>query len=792
MGSQFFYHPLQKNRPSARFRINSSPMSPLRAHLQQQDLSKRASLQSLTKVDGLLSNIFHSRATGMLTGPNVAEEMRQVWRLSDVLKARFKKPPTLDDALNHVGDLIRNGEPTPIIKKASLTAHLRAARNKTHQHPTEAQRHAGNYAKGRLNFRGLSIAIENPIDSIRRGTDDSGKAWESRLTADYGYFVGSTAADGDAVDVFIGPDHASDLVVVVDQYKGAAFDESKFILAVITQQQGEALYLSNYQKGWKLGPVSTTTVQQLKTWLAEGNTKAPFKGQLVKAADWQNTCPSCGAEGNYGGDREKPSKELCYKCAEKLQPKCEHGVTVPFNTCDYGCKEPIEKSAAEMKRKTVMVPSHSDHCPHCDFEFQEKCYPRMKRDGKDVDDRAAAYDSGDYDEHCPSCDGVIDQKERTDDEINNPAWLFPGSVEKALARRETQRKRKAARETEKSAAVLPALLLKLQALSQRAASKLPTMDTAGRGLTRVVTELGKRPQLEERVRAALNYRLLDVRNQGKNLMFGQVAGGAIGGATGLATGAHGGEGGWVDHLTGGAVGAATGALGGRSAARHLPRLAQKGIGRVLTNLMDPVSYNDEAHASALKGYSIKEMLRAVVTDTPISKIRPPEGVPFPKEWQKDKPRDAMFRDYFGMDRRKGSVTTFQQLGVGPDGGKIVKHNPATHSGREELAGVEDAIVRSVSRRGEGARHMQKDKPTLVNTGAMANFHVNPDGTWQDTWDFARNGGEKIDSVPNLLRALVTPFGTPSTIVGKTLSQREALSRAGYGRDSAHESFGAFM
>lgn len=92
------------------------------------------------------------------------------------------------------------------------------------------------------------------------------------------------AADGDAVDVFIGPDIDSDLVVVVDQYKGGVFDESKFCIGVTTRQQGERLYLSNYPRSWKLGPVSTTTVQQLKTWLAEGDTKAPFKGQLVKAA----------------------------------------------------------------------------------------------------------------------------------------------------------------------------------------------------------------------------------------------------------------------------------------------------------------------------------------------------------------------------------------------------------------------------------------------------------------------------------------------------------------------------
>ena len=83
--------------------------------------------------------------------------------------------------------------------------------------------------------------------------------------------------------------------------------------------------------------------------------QSPFKGQMVKVADWQNTCPGCGAEGTYGGEREKPSKELCSKCAEASTPKCEHGVNVPFNTCDQGCKVPLEKSAAVPLAQTKQV-----------------------------------------------------------------------------------------------------------------------------------------------------------------------------------------------------------------------------------------------------------------------------------------------------------------------------------------------------------------------------------------------------------------------------------------------------
>ena len=172
----------------------------------------------------------------------------------------------------------------PFTKSASVSSLLRRARNATHEHPTAAQKASGNYKKGRLKMHDLSIAIENPVGSKRRGIDKSGKAWESTLTCDYGYFCATQAVDGDAVDVFIGPDHDSELVVAIDQMIDGKYDETKFVMCVKTQRQGEKLYLSNYQKGWKLGPVSTTTVGQLKNWLKEGNTRKPFKGQLVKAA----------------------------------------------------------------------------------------------------------------------------------------------------------------------------------------------------------------------------------------------------------------------------------------------------------------------------------------------------------------------------------------------------------------------------------------------------------------------------------------------------------------------------
>jgi inorganic pyrophosphatase len=130
----------------------------------------------------------------------------------------------------------------------------------------------------------LRISIENPKGSVRKGKDKNGKAWANKLAGDYGFFAGTKAIDDDAIDVFIGDNLDSELVTVIDQYFDGKFDESKFVICSATQAKAEKIYLDSYQKGWKLGDVSTTTVQQLKEWLKDGDHKKPFKGQLVKVA----------------------------------------------------------------------------------------------------------------------------------------------------------------------------------------------------------------------------------------------------------------------------------------------------------------------------------------------------------------------------------------------------------------------------------------------------------------------------------------------------------------------------
>lgn len=121
--------------------------------------------------------------------------------------------------------------------------------------PSPSQAEADTYKKPALKWRGLTIRIENPAGSVRRGHN-----WETRMKYDYGYVARSEGVDGDEVDVYIGP-HADDAetVYVVHQRKYGKwdqYDEDKCMIGFLCQDDAEAAYLAHYDDPRFLGPVT--------------------------------------------------------------------------------------------------------------------------------------------------------------------------------------------------------------------------------------------------------------------------------------------------------------------------------------------------------------------------------------------------------------------------------------------------------------------------------------------------------------------------------------------------------
>jgi hypothetical protein len=140
--------------------------------------------------------------------------------------------------------------------------------------PTQAQKEAGNYAKGHRSVQGLEVAIETPKGATRSGTDKHGTPWSVVMNHDYGYLKRTEGADGDAVDVFLGPfADTSDRVFVINQIdqETGDFDEHKVMLGFRTPDEAKWAYLSNYSKGWRCGPIKEMALDEFKTWLQEGD-----------------------------------------------------------------------------------------------------------------------------------------------------------------------------------------------------------------------------------------------------------------------------------------------------------------------------------------------------------------------------------------------------------------------------------------------------------------------------------------------------------------------------------------
>lgn len=157
--------------------------------------------------------------------------------------------------------------------------------------PSEAQAEAGNYRKGRVRLQGMDISIENPRGSTRRGTDPDGNQWESQMAHHYGDIKGTTAADGDNLDVFIGPNPDADQVFVIDQVNDdGSFDEHKVMMGFDTQQAARQGYLDNYEDGWQgLGAITATNTEGFKSWVDRGDHSKPWSRRVRREAQRQES-----------------------------------------------------------------------------------------------------------------------------------------------------------------------------------------------------------------------------------------------------------------------------------------------------------------------------------------------------------------------------------------------------------------------------------------------------------------------------------------------------------------------
>lgn len=181
----------------------------------------------------------------------------------------------------HSGEWVGNNEQSDLDNAAHEAA---TSVHNDLPEPTQAQIEAGNYKKGHIKVHGLDIAVENPRGSERRGTDPDGNEWSHNMSDHYGYIKRTTGADQEHIDTYVGKNPESENVFIVDQIDqgSGGFDEHKVMLGFNNQEEATTAYKSNFDKGWKVGPIRNMDMEQFKDWLKNGDTSKPATDNKAK------------------------------------------------------------------------------------------------------------------------------------------------------------------------------------------------------------------------------------------------------------------------------------------------------------------------------------------------------------------------------------------------------------------------------------------------------------------------------------------------------------------------------
>ncbi len=129
-----------------------------------------------------------------------------------------------------------------------------------------------------VNFAGFEVVIENPAGSTRRWTDTDGTQGATKMRYAYGHIKGALGADGDSVDVYLGPTPDAAWVYVIHQQSKAndfkSYDEDKVMLGFDSPNHARDAYLRQYDDERFLGGISVMSLPDFYAQVMEAEGEA--------------------------------------------------------------------------------------------------------------------------------------------------------------------------------------------------------------------------------------------------------------------------------------------------------------------------------------------------------------------------------------------------------------------------------------------------------------------------------------------------------------------------------------
>jgi phage-related protein (TIGR01555 family) len=140
-------------------------------------------------------------------------------------------------------------------------------------------------ARDVVDFHGLRCVVETPKGYGRHGKDDQGRPWRQTMTVDYGYIDGHVGADGDSLDMYLGPDSSTEWVYCVDQAvlgDRKRFDETKCMLGFSSQADALRAYDANHYAARRVFlDFTPMRVDDFKRWLKDRDPRRPCSPDLA-------------------------------------------------------------------------------------------------------------------------------------------------------------------------------------------------------------------------------------------------------------------------------------------------------------------------------------------------------------------------------------------------------------------------------------------------------------------------------------------------------------------------------
>lgn len=111
-----------------------------------------------------------------------------------------------------------------------------------------------------FDYQGLKIHAEQ-----LRGDTRHGETFHQRMTVPYGYIKSTEGADGDAVDVFLGPlSNAQYVYVIHTRNRSGSYDEDKVMLGFENALSAQQTFLENYDNPYFFESMEKFDISEFK------------------------------------------------------------------------------------------------------------------------------------------------------------------------------------------------------------------------------------------------------------------------------------------------------------------------------------------------------------------------------------------------------------------------------------------------------------------------------------------------------------------------------------------------